>query len=47
MYLSFNLIVGFSLGIEYQEDEDFTYLIFDLFLIRMLLAKEKNEFNQD
>lgn len=43
MYLSANLIIGLSLGFEYQEDDDFTYLIIDLVLIRFLLAKEKNE----
>lgn len=42
MYITVNGIVGISLGVEYVDDEYFDYLVFDLFLIRIMLIKERD-----
>jgi hypothetical protein len=36
-----SLISGASLGIEFLSDEDFSYTVIDLLVVRLVLSKEK------
>jgi hypothetical protein len=42
MYISLSYIIGLSFGVEYTDDEYFDYLVFDLFILRVMFTKEKD-----